>query len=88
MQYIAEITPDKKVVWRFDPPSGTEIHACQPIGSDKVLFIENDLPPHLMVVNIKTHATEVDHVLPAPSATDRGSVHPQFRRVRYTKRGT
>src|ERR1017187_5653382 len=38
MQYIAEITPDKKVVWRFDAPSGTEIHACQPIGLDKILF--------------------------------------------------
>ena len=40
MQYIAEVTPDKKVVWRYDAPAGTEIHACQPIGLDKVLFIE------------------------------------------------
>ena len=36
MQYIAEITPEKKVVWRYDAPAGTEIHACQPIGLDKV----------------------------------------------------
>ena len=64
MQYLAEITPDKKVVWRLDAPKGTEIHTCQPIGLDKVLFIENGLPPHLMVVNIKTNAVEVDHVLP------------------------
>ena len=88
MQYIAEITPEKKVVWRYDAAPGTEIHACQPIGLDKVLFVVNGLPPKLMVVNIKTHAVEVEHVLPAPSETDRGTVHPQFRRVRYTAQGT
>ncbi|WP_158788320.1 hypothetical protein [Granulicella sp. L46] len=88
MQYIAEITPEKKVVWRYDAVPGTEIHACQPIGKDKVLFIVNGLPPRLMVVNIKTHAVEVDHVLPAMSATDPKSVHAQFRRVRYTAQGT
>ncbi len=88
MQYIAEITPEKKVVWRYDAAPGTEIHACQPIGLDKVLFLVNGLPPRLMVVNIKTHAVEVEHVLPAPSQTDKGSVHPQFRRVRYTSKGT
>jgi len=88
MQYLAEVTPDKKVVWRFDAPPGTEIHTCQPIGLDKVLFIENGLPPHLMVVNVKTDAVEVDHVLPAVSETDRKTVHAQFRRVRYTAQGT
>jgi hypothetical protein len=88
MQYIAEITPEKKVVWRYDAVPGTEIHACQPIGLDKVLFILNGLPPRLMVVNIKTHAVEVEHVLPATSTTDPRSVHPQFRRVRYTAQGT
>ncbi len=88
MQYVAEVAPDKKVIWRFDAPPGTEIHTCQPIGLDKVLFIENGLPPHLMVVNTKTNAVEVDHVLPAPSMTDRKTVHAQFRRVRYTAQGT
>ncbi len=88
MQYIAEIMPNKKVVWRYDAPSGTEIHTCQPIGLDKVLFIENGLPPHLKVVNIRTNALEVDHVLPGPSLTDRQTVHAQFRRVRYTAKGT
>ncbi len=54
MQYVAEITPKKEVVWRYDAPKGTEIHCCQPIGLDKVLFIENGLPPKLKIVNIKT----------------------------------
>ena len=35
LQYVAEVTPEKKVVWRFDAPVGTEIHTCQPIGLDK-----------------------------------------------------
>jgi hypothetical protein len=76
MQYVAEISPDKKMLWRYDAPAGTEIHTCQPIGLDKVL----------MVVNIKTNAVEVNHALPAISAT--GRVHGQFRRVRYTAQGT
>jgi hypothetical protein len=88
MQYIAEITPEKKVVWRYDAPAGTEIHACQPIGKDKVLFILNGLPPKLTVVNISTHAVEVEHVLPAISGTDPKTVHAQFRRARYTSKGT
>src|SRR3954469_15860443 len=54
MAYIAEITPKKEVIWRYDAQSGggdsakhTEIHACQPIGLDRVLFAENGLPPKL-----------------------------------------
>ncbi len=87
MQYIAEVTPEKKVVWRYDAPAGTEIHGCQPIGLEKVLFILNGLPPKLMVVNIKAGKTLVEHDLPAKSLTDPKSVHGQFRRVRYTAGG-
>jgi hypothetical protein len=88
MQYLAEVTPEKKVVWRYDAPSGTEIHACQPIGLDKVLFIENGLPPQLMVFNLKTGVVETQHELPAIKPPDPKKVHPQFRRVRYTAQGT
>jgi hypothetical protein len=88
MQYVAEVTPKKEVVWRYDAPEGTEIHSCQPIGLDKVLFVQNGLPPKLMVVNIKTKAVEVQHDLPAQSLTDPKTVHGQFRRVRYTAKGT
>jgi hypothetical protein len=88
MQYIAEVTPQKQVVWRYDAPEGTEIHACQPIGLDRVLFIQNDLPPKLKVVNIKTGAVEVDHALPTQEPYDKSKVHAQFRRVRYTAEGT
>jgi Mala s 1-like protein len=88
MQYVAEVTPGKQVVWRYDAPPGTEIHTCQPIGLDKVLLVENGLPPHLKVINIKTNVAEMDHVLLAPSLTDRKTVHAQFRRIRYTAQGT
>jgi hypothetical protein len=88
MQYLAVITPKKEVIWRYDAPPGTEVHCCQPTGLDKVVFIQNGLPPKLMVVNIKTKAVEVEHALPAKSLTDPKTVHPQFRRVRYTAKGT
>ena len=88
MQYVAEITPDKKVVWRYDAETNTEIHCCQPIGLDKVLFIANGLPPVLKVVNIQTGKVEVQHELPFIQPPDRKNVHPEFRRVRYTAQGT
>lgn len=90
MEYVAVITPDKKVLWRYDAHTAkdskfTEIHACQPIGMDKVMFVENGLPPKLKVINIKTNAVEVDHELPHDPS--RG-VHGQFRRARVTAQGT
>lgn len=90
MEYVALITPDKKVLWRYDAnPSKdakhTEIHACQPIGLDKVMFVENGLPPKLKIINVKTGAVEVDHELPFEAA--RG-IHGQFRRARVTSQGT
>jgi hypothetical protein len=88
MQYVAEITPQKEVVWRYDAAPATEVHCCQPIGLDKVLFVLNGLPPKLMVMNTKTKAIEVEHSLPAKSLTDPKTVHPQFRRVRFTAKGT
>jgi hypothetical protein len=84
MQYAAEVTPKKEVVWRLDAPNGTEIHSVQPIGLDKVLLVENGQPaPKLLVVNTKTKAVEVDHALDPCGAT-----HAQFRRIRMTAAGT
>ena len=41
-----------------------------------------------MVVNVKTNRIEVQHELPSVSLTDTKTVHAQFRRVRYTAKGT
>lgn len=93
MEYIEEITPDKKVVWHYDchkaPGSEhTEIHACQPIGLDKVMFVLSGLPPKLMVVNIKTGVTEVEHELPSTQPPNPKGIHGQYRRARVTAQGT
>jgi len=93
MQYVAEITPDKKVVWRYDCDNSTgtnhtEVHTCQPIGLDKVMFVLNGLPPRLMVVNIRTSAVEVNHELPYDQSFNPRNIHGQFRRARFTAQGT
>ena len=93
MQYVAEITPEKKVVWRYDcnnskDTNHTEVHTCQPIGLHKVMFVVNGLPPRLMVVNTKSGAVEVNHELPYGQAFDTRNIHGQFRRARYTAQGT
>ena len=93
MEYVAEITPDKKVVWRYDCSKApgiahTEVHTCQPIGLDRVMFVLNGLPPKLMVVNIKTGAVEVEHALPFTQPPNPNGIHGEFRRTRVTAQGT
>jgi hypothetical protein len=88
MDYAEEITPQKKVVWHFDPEKGAEIHTIQPIGLDKVFFVQNGTPPKLMIVNTKTKAVEVSHDLVSPNGGGPGGVHGQFRRARVTAAGT
>jgi hypothetical protein len=88
MGFIEEVTPQKRVVFHFDAPKGREIHTCQPIGLDKVLFVENGLPPKAIIMNKASGAIEMEHDLPAKSADDPKTVHPQFRRFRMTRDGT
>ncbi len=88
MQYAAEVTPQKKIVWRLDAEKGAEIHTLQPIGLDKVFLVQNGTPPKLMIINKKTGAAEVSHVLAAPNGGKPGGVHGQFRRARVTADGT
>jgi len=85
---VEEVTPQKEIVWHYDAPVGTEIHSCQPIGLNKVLLVQNGLPPRLMIINKKTGKVEIEHELPAESLTDQKTVHPQFRRIRMTAKGT
>ncbi len=56
---LTEITPGKKVVWNYHPPSGYEVHTAQPIGNDRVLFIQNGNPATVNVVNIRTGETNL-----------------------------
>ncbi|MEO8887012.1 MAG: hypothetical protein ABI367_13180 [Mucilaginibacter sp.] len=93
MKYLAEITPDKKVIWRYDLNTKdgmdhTETHACQPIGLDRIMFVVNGLPPKLVIINIKTGKVEVQHELPYKNPQDPSGIHGQFRRARVTAQGT
>src|SRR5262245_37069709 len=35
-----ELSPDKKTVWSYQAPKGTEVHACQPLADGKVMLVE------------------------------------------------
>jgi outer membrane protein assembly factor BamB len=81
----SEITPDKKIVWNYDAPEGTEVHAAQPIGKNKVLIMQNGNPAKLMLINKKSGRVEKELTLPT---RDPNHVHGQFRHIRMTKAGT
>ncbi len=82
---ITEIAPDKKVVWNFDAPAGTEIHTMQPIGTNGVWFIQNGNPAKFIVMDKATG--KIDHQFELP-VKNPGSVHGQFRQARLTAAGT
>jgi hypothetical protein len=85
MHYIEEVSPKKEIVWRFDNPAGTEIHTCQPIGVDKVLWLQNeDAGSVVKLYNKKTKTFEIDHRMLEYG----GKVHTQCRRLRMTAQGT
>jgi hypothetical protein len=82
---ITLIDRNKKVLWNFDAPAGTEIHTAQPIGTDKVLYVQNGDPAKAVVVNIVSGKTEREFVVPVNNPK---SVHGQFRHARLTDAGT
>ena len=82
---VEEITPEKKVVWRYDAPAGSEIHTAVPIGTDRVLFIQNGAPALIRIVNKRTGVFEKEIPLKTKLPF---SVHAQFRHARITSAGT
>lgn len=85
MKYIEEITPKKEVVWRYDSPKGTEIHTCQPIGVDKVLFLQNQ--SEVAVVKLYNKITGKYEIEKELKGLGKGP-HGQCRRLRMTSKGT
>jgi hypothetical protein len=79
------IDAQKKVLWNYDAPQGTEIHTAQPIGKDRVLYVQNSDPAKVVVVNIVTGKTEREFTLPVKNPQ---SVHGHFRHARLTDAGT
>ena len=80
-----KITWEKKIVWDFVAPKGHEVHACQPIGTDRVLMILNGRPAKLIVINLITGKPETEFEL---ATNPKAPVHTQFRRARMTAAST
>ncbi|MEP6746803.1 MAG: hypothetical protein ABJB86_03705 [Bacteroidota bacterium] len=85
--FAAVITPDKKIIWRYTAPKGSEIHTAQPIDKDRVLIMQNGNPvkPRLMIFNTATNVVEKEMEIPT---TNPDNPHGQFRHIRMTKAGT
>ncbi len=80
----SEVTPEKKIIWNYEAPRGTEIHSVEPVGTNQVLMVINGVPARVMLINVKTGLTENEFAL----LTGKPSPHLQFRRVRMTPQGT
>ncbi|TAK93309.1 MAG: hypothetical protein EPO07_18270 [Verrucomicrobia bacterium] len=93
-----KITGDEKTIYDYRCPAiGTnadgkaiwaECHSAQPIGMDKVLFMQNGIPAKLYLYNLKTGKMEMEHAVKTKEPVDAKSIHGQFRNVRMTKAGT
>ena len=82
---VTVISPEKKVLWNYDAPKGTETHTAQPIGAKHLVFIQNGDPAFLRVVDIAANVTVREFPLPTGNPK---SVHGQFRHARITPAGT
>ncbi len=87
---MREIVPDLNtedgysVVWKMDTPNGYEIHSLQPIGKDKILYVQCGNPLEAVVMEIPS-LKELKRVrLPF----NNGGSHGQMRNMRLTKEGT
>ncbi len=79
------VSPEKKVLWNYDVPKGSEVHTAVPIGTGHVLYVQNGPEPLLRVVDIATGKTTLEFPLPVKNPK---STHGQFRHARLTAAGT
>jgi hypothetical protein len=84
MSGAAMVSPDKKILWHYDAPPGTEVHSIQSIGKDRVLIMRNGHPAQAMIINTATGKTEKE--VPIPTTVH--GTHGQFRHIRMTEAGT
>jgi hypothetical protein len=78
------VSPDKKLVWEYRAPVGTEVHSAQYLGNDRVLIMRNGHPAQAMIINTKTNV--VEKTIPIPTTIK--PTHGQFRHIRETNAGT
>jgi len=82
---VTLISPEKKVLWNHEAPPQCEIHTAQPIGTNRVIFLQNGPEPKLFVANIATGLMEKELAMPVKNTN---STHGQFRHARLTAAGT
>ena len=82
---IKEIDQQKNVIWSLPARRGYEIHSIQPIGKDKVLYIECGNPLEAVIMEIPSKK-ELKRIR-LTSFRSTGS-HGQMRNMRLTKAGT
>ncbi len=78
------VSPEKKLVWNYDAPVGTEVHSAQYLDKDHVLIMRNGTPAQAMIMNIRSNQPE--KVVEIPTTTK--AIHGQFRHIRMTPAGT
>jgi len=78
------VSPDKKLVWNYDAPVGTEVHSAQYVGDDRVLIMRNGNPAQAMILNVASNL--VERTIPIPTSVT--NIHAQFRHIRMTPAGT
>jgi hypothetical protein len=82
---VTEVNSKKEVVWNLDAPPNTEIHTAQPMGSNRIWYIQNGDPAKFIVINRLNGSTEHEFVLPVRNPK---SIHGQFRHARLTDADT
>jgi hypothetical protein len=84
MSGASMLDPEKKIVWNYDAPPGTEVHSCQSLGKDRVLIMRNGNPAEALIVDTSTGKIEKE--IPIPTTVT--GTHGQFRHIRMTDAGT
>jgi hypothetical protein len=84
MSGAAMLDAQKKIVWNYDAPPGTEVHSCQTLGKDRVLIMRNGNPAEAVIVDTSTGKIEKE--IPIPTTVT--GTHGQFRHIRMTDAGT
>ena len=84
MSGAGEVTPDKKLVWNYPAPPGTEVHSIQSLGKGRVLIMRNGNPAQAMI--LATPSLKVEKEIPIPTTVT--ATHGQFRHIRMTRAGT
>ena len=64
MSGAGEVSPDKKLVWDYPAPPGTEIHSIQSLGKDRVLIMRNGNPAQALIINTANGKTEKEIPIP------------------------